>query len=139
MKTTFLNQLLIVMAAAVVPVITSAQSATDTIAVRELGEIVVRAPKVIRKADMDVYHPSKSAVANSRNGMQLLSNLMIPSLTVSDQLGIIQSAGQSVQVRINGRESSIDAVRALLPETIRRVEWIDNPGLRYGGDRKSVV
>ena len=83
MKTTFLNQLLIVMAAAVVPVITSAQSATDTIAVRELGEIVVRAPKVIRKADMDVYHPSKSAVANSRNGMQLLSNLMIPSLTVS--------------------------------------------------------
>ncbi|WP_300968390.1 hypothetical protein [uncultured Duncaniella sp.] len=133
MKTTFLNQLLIVMAAAVVPVITSAQSAADTIAVRELGEIVVRAPKVIRKADMDVYHPSKSAVANSRNGMQLLSNLMIPSLTVSDQLGIIQSAGQSVQVRINGRESSIDAVRALLPETIRRVEWIDNPGLRYGG------
>jgi len=54
MKTTFLNQLLIVMAAAVMPVITSAQSAADTIAVRELGEIVVRAPKVIRKADMDI-------------------------------------------------------------------------------------
>ena len=67
MKTTFLKQFLIVMAAAVMPVITSAQSATDTIAVRELGEIVVRAPKVIRKADMDVYHPSKSAVASEQS------------------------------------------------------------------------
>ena len=24
-------------------------------------------------------------------------------------------------------------MRTLLPETIKRVEWIDNPGLRYGG------
>ena len=100
---------------------------------QELQEIVVEAPKVIHKADMDVYHPSRSAVENSRNGMQLLGNLMIPSLTVSDALSSIQASGQSVQVRINGREATIDQVRALLPETVRRVEWIDNPGLRYGG------
>ncbi|MDE6649539.1 MAG: outer membrane beta-barrel family protein, partial [Muribaculaceae bacterium] len=98
-----------------------------------LNEIVIQAPKVIRKADMDVYHPSKSAVENSKNGIQLLDNLMIPTLTVSDALGTIQTAGQSVQVRINGRESSIEQVRAILPETVKRVEWIDNPGLRYGG------
>lgn len=105
----------------------------DSLPAQELQEIVIEAPKVIRKADMDVYHPSKSAVENSKNGMQLLNNLMIPTLNVSDALGTIQAAGQSVQVRINGRESSIDQVRALLPETIKRVEWIDNPGLRYGG------
>ena len=104
----------------------------DSIATRELQEIVIEAPKVIRKADMDVYHPSKSAVDNSKNGMQLLNNLMIPSLSVSDALGCITAAGQSVQVRINGRTATIDQVRALLPETIRRVEWMDNPGLRYG-------
>lgn len=104
----------------------------DSIATRELPEIVIEAPKVIRKADMDVYHPSKSAVDNSKNGMQLLNNLMIPSLSVSDALGRITAAGQSVQVRINGRTATIDQVRALLPETIRRVEWMDNPGLRYG-------
>lgn len=100
---------------------------TDSMSIKELGEIVVEAPKVIRKADMEVYHPSKSAVENSKNGMQLLNNLMIPSLNVSDALGSIQAAGQPVQVRINGRESTIDQVRALLPETVRRVEWIDNP------------
>lgn len=104
----------------------------DSIATRELQEIVIEAPKVIRKADMDVYHPSKSAVDNSKNGMQLLNNLMIPSLSVSDALGRITAAGQSVQVRINGRTATIDQVRALLPETIKRVEWMDNPGLRYG-------
>lgn len=107
--------------------------ASDSIPTQELQEIVIQAPKVIRKADMDVYHPSKSAVENSKNGMQLLNNLMIPSLSVNDALGSIQAAGQSVQVRINGRESSIDQVRSLLPETVKRVEWIDNPGLRYGG------
>lgn len=111
-----------------------AQSETvDSIPAQELQEIVIQAPKVIRKADMDVYHPSKSAVEHSQNGLQLLNNLMIPTLTISDALGTIQAAGQSVQVRINGRESSIEQVRTLLPETIKRVEWIDNPGLRYGG------
>lgn len=105
----------------------------DSIPAQKLQEVVIQAPKVIRKADMDVYHPSKSAVEHSQNGLQLLNNLMIPTLTVSDALGTIQAVGQSVQVRINGRESSIEQVRTLLPETIKRVEWIDNPGLRYGG------
>lgn len=105
----------------------------DSIPTRELQEIVIEAPKVIRRADMDIYHPSKSAVDNSKNGMQLLNNLMIPSLSVSDALGSISASGQSVQVRINGRAATIDQVRALLPETVKRVEWMDNPGLRYGG------
>lgn len=116
------------------PLLASAQSeTTDSVSTHDLNKFVIEAPKVIRKADMDVYHPSRSAVENAKNGMQLLNNLMIPSLSVSDALGTIQAAGQSVQVRINGRESTIDQVRALLPETIKRVEWIDNPGLRYGG------
>ncbi|MBP3298429.1 MAG: hypothetical protein J6L73_01965 [Muribaculaceae bacterium] len=112
----------------------SAQTDTsDSIPAHNLQEITIQAPKVVRKADMDVYQPSKSAVEHSKNGVQLLGNLMIPSLSVNDALSSIQAAGQSVQLRINGRESSIEQVRALLPETIKRVEWIDNPGLRYGG------
>lgn len=129
-----MRQFILLSSLALLPIASAAQSTqTDTIAAKELQEVVIEAPKVIRKADMDVYHPSKSAVGNSKNGMQLLGNLMIPSLTVSDALGTVQAAGQSVQLRINGRQATIDQVRALLPETIRRVEWIDNPGLRYGG------
>lgn len=106
---------------------------TDSTEVEMLHEIVIEAPKVIRKADMDIYTPSKSAVDNSVNGMQLINNLMIPSLAVNDALGTIQAAGQSVQLRINGREATVDQVRSLLPETVKRVEWIDNPGIRYDG------
>lgn len=111
----------------------SQAEAPDSVAVQALDEFVIEAPEVIRKADMDIYHPSKSAVEHSKNGLQLLGNLMIPSLNVSDVMGTIQAAGESVQVRINGRPSSVEQVRSLLPETIKRVEWIDNPGLRYGG------
>ena len=115
------------------PISVTAQEIIDTVAAQKLNEIVVKAPKVIRKSDMDIYYPSESAVANSKNGMQLLNNLMIPSLSVSDALGSITAAGQSVQVRINGRAATIEQVRTLLPETVKRVEWMDNPGLRYGG------
>ena len=95
---------------------------TDTISTKELDEVVVQAAKVIRKADMDVYHPSQSALESSKNGMQLLRNLMIPTLNVNDALGSVSAAGQAVQVRINGRVSTIEQVKALLPETIKRVE-----------------
>lgn len=133
MKQSILTKFMPVIVAILFPAIAQSQETSDTIALQELQEIVIKASKVIRKADMDVYHPSESAVENSANGMQLLANLMIPALSVSDVLGTIQAAGRPVQVRINGRESSIDQVRALLPEAIKRVEWIDNPGLRYGG------
>lgn len=105
----------------------------DSAQVRQLDEIVIEAPKVIRKADMDVYHPSRSAVDNSKNGMQLLRNLMIPQLTVNDVLGTVKTGAQEVELRINGRKATIDQVKALLPDNIKRVEWIDNPGLRYNG------
>ncbi len=106
---------------------------TDTMQVHELQEVVIQAPKVIRKSDMDVYYPSQSAVDNARNGIQLLTNLMIPALSVSEALGTVMSSGQAVQVRINGREASVEQVKNLLPSTIKRVEWIENPGLRYNG------
>lgn len=110
-----------------------AQTPADSSAVHELDEIVIEAPRLVRKADMDVYYPSGSAVEHSKNGVQLLSNLMIPSLSVIDAMGRVEAAGRPVQLRINGRESSVDQVRALLPESIKRVEWIDSPGLRYKG------
>lgn len=116
-----------------IAILAMAQETVDTMATQQLQEIVIQAPKVIHKADMDLYYPSQSAVDNSKNGVQLLNNLMIPSLAVTESLGTIQAAGQTVQVRINGRESTIDQVKTLLPETIKRVEWIDNPGLRYKG------
>ena len=133
MATTILKKILMALLVNLAPVIIVAQEIGDTIATHKLDEIVIQAPKVIRKSDMDVYLPSKNAADNSKNGMQMLRNLMIPTLTVNDALGSISAAGQPVQVRINGRVATIEQIKALLPETIKRVEWIDNPGLRYNG------
>jgi hypothetical protein len=110
-----------------------ADEANDSIVAEELHEVVIEAPKVVHKSDMDVFYPSSSAVANSKNGVQLVRNLMIPTLSVNDAMGTIKTSGESVQVRINGREATIDQVKQLLPETIKRVEWMDNPGLKYKG------
>ena len=59
----------------------------DSLPDHTLGEVVIEAPRIIRKADRDVYRPSKSAVEHSANGVQLLRNLMIPTLAVNDALG----------------------------------------------------
>lgn len=109
------------------------QEQTDTTQIEELQEVVIQAPKVIRKSDMDLYFPSSSAVEHSKNGMTLLRNMMIPSLEVNEVMGTVTSAGQTVQVRINGREATVKQVKALLPQSIKRVEWITEPGLRYNG------
>lgn len=110
-----------------------AQENADTIASKQLQEVVVKAPRVVHRPDMDVYYPSRSAVDNSRNGLQLLNNLMIPTMTVTEAMKTVKAAGQPVELRINGRISTVEQVMALLPSTIKRIEWIDNPGLRYNG------
>lgn len=133
MRTTIFRKIMTAVFAILLPAVAIAQESADTITAQTLDEIVIQAPKVIRKADMDVLYPSESAVENSKNGMQLLNNLMIPTLTVNDVMSSISASGQAVQIRINGREATIEQVRSLSPESIKRVEWIDNPGLRYNG------
>ena len=108
MRTTIYRKIMTAVFALLLPAAASAQESADTIATQELDEIVIQAPKIIRKADMDVLYPSESAVENSKNGMQLLNNLMIPTLTVNDVMGSISASGQAVQVRINGREATVE-------------------------------
>ena len=122
-----------------IPSVAVAQSENiDTVPSRGLQEVVVSAPTVLRKSDMDLYIPSSSAKALSKNGMQLLQNLKIPSLTVNEVLGSVSSLGNAVQIRINGRVASVDQMKALSPDDIKRVEWIENPGLRYK-DASAVI
>jgi hypothetical protein len=136
-----MKKLIILVTSILFPIIVCAQStsndsinnATETDNAQELQEIVIQAPKVVHKSDMDVFYPSSSAVQQSKNGIQLVRNLMIPTLSVNEVMGTISTSGETVQVRINGREATIDQVKNLLPETIKRVEWLDNPGLRYKG------
>ena len=112
--------------------VSSSESVNDSID-RVLNEVVVAAPKVLHKSDMDLYIPSGDAKALSKNGLQLLQNLKIPSLTINEVLGTVSSLGNAVEIRINGRVASVEQMKALSPDDIKRVEWIENPGLKYKG------
>ena len=112
----------------------TAQESADSVAgTRNLDEVVVSAPKVLHKSDMDLYIPSPNAKAMSKNGIQLLQNLKIPTLTINEVLGSVSSLGNAVEIRINGRVASVEQMKTLAPEDIKRVEWIENPGLKYKG------
>lgn len=98
----------------------------------ELSEVTVKATPVIRKADRDLYIPSDETKKRSSDGLDMLNNMQIPTLTVNTVLNTINRAGESVEVRINGRKADISQVKTLAPSSIIRVEYHDNPGLRYG-------
>ena len=99
MRTTIFRKIMMAVTALLLPAAALSQEAADTVAERTLDEIVIQAPRMIRKPDMDVLYPSVSAVENARNGMQLLNNLMIPTLTVNDAMGSVTAGGQPVLCR----------------------------------------
>ncbi|MCF0159642.1 MAG: outer membrane beta-barrel protein [Bacteroidaceae bacterium] len=98
-----------------------------------LDEIVIEASPVIRKADKDLYTPSTQAREYAKNGVSLLYNMQIPTLNINTVMETITNASGAVQVRINGREATYREVQNLQPESIARVEYRENPGLRYNG------
>ena len=58
--------------------------------------------------------------------------MQIPTILVDPILNKISRAGDNVELRINGRKVDVNQIRTLAPETIVRIEFHENPGLRYG-------
>lgn len=101
--------------------------------VKNLKEVVVEAPRVVQKIDKDVYYPTANTKELSADGLQLVQNLRIPTLIVNETMGKVKSLGADVQIRINGRLATIEEVKQLQPEYVKRIEWIDHPGMKYDG------
>lgn len=113
----------------------SATEPSDSISNREasLQEITVKATPTIRKVDRELFIPSADTKKRSADGLDLLNNMQIPTLSINTIMGTIIKGADNVEVRINGRQADIDQVRALSPDNIVRIEYIENPGLRYDG------
>ena len=98
----------------------------------ELDAVTVTANPVINKLDKQIILPTQNQIAISSNGVNLLRNLQISRLIISPIDNSIQLAGgDAVQLRINDVEVSKSEIVALNPKDIVKVEYIDNPGLRY--------
>lgn len=99
-----------------------------------LDDITVTAQSVIQKSDRKVILPSQAQINASSDGLDLLTKLMLSRITIDKVRNTISTTGQgSVQLRINGVEVTIDDVNALRPEDILRIEYHEDPGMRYNG------
>ncbi len=100
----------------------------------ELGEVVVESQAIIQKVDRQILLPSKEQMQASSDGVSLLQNLQIPRIVISPIDNSVKTlSDESVQLRINGVEASTADVQAINPKDIIRVEYHDQPGVRYNG------
>ena len=99
-----------------------------------LDEVVVKGDRVVQKIDRQLVMPTQAQKKAATNGVSLLQHLQIPGLSVNAiEKSITTNYGESVQLRINGVEVTQAEVIAIRPEDVIRVEYHEQPGLRYGG------
>lgn len=99
-----------------------------------LDEIVVKASPVINKIDRRVIRPDRETIMSSTDGLNLLGRLHLPRITINPLTGEITAAGGGeVVVCINGIEATPSQIAAIQPQNILRIEYHDNPGIRYAG------
>lgn len=100
----------------------------------ELSEVVVEGDAVIQKVDRQILLPNKEQLGASSDGMSLLQNLQIPRIVVNPMDNSVRTlANQDVQLRINGIEASNSEVMAINPKDVIRIEYHDQPGVRFNG------
>ena len=99
-----------------------------------LDEVVVEGEQVIQKIDRQLVMPTEAQKKASTNGVALLQHLQLPNLSINAiEKSVTTSHGESVQLRINGVEVTQAEIVAIRPEDVVRVEYHEQPGLRYGG------
>lgn len=98
-----------------------------------LENVTVTASAQRNEVDKKVIYPSERQQEASANGVELLQQLMLPRIQIDPVNNTVKIPGDGeVQMRINGVKVSAQEVRALRPDEVVRVEFHDNPGLRYG-------
>lgn len=121
----------------------AAAQQTDTLStdsVRRLKEVTVEGVRIQHKVDRQLIFPSTAIKKNSEDGYELLRRLQIPELKVNTAEHTISSLrGGDVQVRINDVKATMQDILSLRPDEVVRVEYIDNPGVRYAEDNLDAV
>lgn len=99
-----------------------------------LDNVEVTAAGIVNAKDRLIAYPTKQQLKTSTNGIELLQSMMLPRLFVDPaREKITIGGGDEVQFRINGAKASKEEIKTIQPSDIIRIEYHDNPGLRYGG------
>lgn len=99
-----------------------------------LKEVTVKASKVVNKPDGMIIYPTEAQKQASNNGYSFLDKLTLANLRIDNinhSITAIDNRG-SVQLRINGIVADKQEMLALNPKDITKIDFINNPGVRYG-------
>lgn len=99
----------------------------------KLNEVAITANQVIYKADRQIITPNTTQIKASNNGLNLLQNLQLPRIEIDPMTKAVKMMNdKSVQLRVNGVLVTNDEILSLSPSDIIRIEYHDDPGMRYG-------
>lgn len=108
----------------------------------QLQEVVVRGARIVSRVDGKVIVPSKEMLNSATSGYKFLKMLPIPNVKVDDineSISSVSSLIGIVQVRIDDVEASTVDIQSLQPKEVKKVEFIDRPGMRCGEDVGIVI
>ena len=100
----------------------------------EMKEVTVEAARVTKKLDGMLIVPSDAQREAATDGYSLLGKLSLPRIRVDEVMRTIVplTNNGSVQLRLNGTLASKEDLLALDPKLVKNIDFIDNPGVRYG-------
>ena len=115
-------------------VYTLTSTAQDTEKAVTLNEVTVKGARTIQKVDGQWIYPTKQQIENSATCYSLLAKLALPHIRVDEAMNSITALTNlgTVQVRINDVIASREDLQTLDMQGIDHIEFIDNPGVRYG-------
>ena len=115
--------------------------AQDVEKIVTLDEVTVKAAKVVNKADGMIIYPTDAQKQASSNGYSFLEKLTLANLRIDNirhSITAIDNRG-GVQIRINGIVVGKSEMLALNPKDIAKIDFINNPGVRYGDGIAYVI
>ena len=105
---------------------------------KELGEVVVKSSYLTREGDHILAIPTKEQRKHAVTGYDLLSNLMIPGVSVERSIGSVTTPNGAATLYIDGREVDFREVQSLRPKDVSRVEYFDVPNGKYAKDAYAI-
>lgn len=105
---------------------------------KELGEVVVKSSYLTREDDHILAIPTKEQRKHAVTGYDLLSNLMIPGVSVERSTGSVTTPNGVATLYIDGREVDFREVQSLRPKDVSRVEYFDVPTGKYAKDAYAI-
>ena len=99
-----------------------------------LKEVTVEAAKVIRKVDGQLVVPSEAQRKAAADGYSLLGRVALPHIRVDETMHTVTALMNNgeVQLRLNGVPAGKEEMLSLDPKQVKNIDFIDNPGVRYG-------